>query len=54
MGIGGAMGYVETSEGRLIDSRGVEGRYVRLYSRGNHIDNKNHYTEVAVYGRPAK
>jgi hypothetical protein len=54
MGVGGAMGYVETSEGRLIDTRGVEGRYVRLYSRGNHIDNKNHYTEVAVYGRPAK
>ena len=52
MGIGDEMGYVETSEGRLIDSKGVEGRYVRLYSKGNHIDEKNHYTEVEVYGKP--
>jgi hypothetical protein len=53
MGIGRDMGYVETSEGKLIDCRGVEGRYVRLYSRGNHIDDKNHYTEVEVFGRSA-
>jgi len=52
MGIGPDMGYFETSEGKLIDGRGVEGRYVRLYSKGNHIDEKNHYTEVEVYGRP--
>jgi len=52
MGVGTDMGYVETSEGKLIDCRGVEGRYVRLYSKGNHIDDKNHYTEVEVYGRP--
>jgi hypothetical protein len=45
------MGYVETSEGKLVDCRGAEGRYVRLYSKGNHIDDKNHYTEVEVYGR---
>ena len=53
MGIGRELGYVETSEGKLIDCRGVEGRYVRLYSKGNHVDDKNHYTEVEVYGRPA-
>lgn len=53
MGIGQDMGYVETAEGKLIDCKGVEGRYVRLYSKGNHIDPKNHYTEVEVYGRPA-
>ena len=52
LGIGSDLGYVETSEGKLIDGRGVEGRYVRLYSRGNHLDDKNHYTEVDVYGRP--
>ena len=52
MGIGSDMGYVETSEGKLVDCQGIEGRYVRLYSRGNHIDNKNHYTEVEVFGRP--
>jgi hypothetical protein len=53
-GIGRDLGYVETSEGKLIDCRGVEGRYVRLWSRGNHIDDKNHYAEVEVYGRPLK
>jgi hypothetical protein len=52
LGIGSDQGYVETSEGKLVDCRGVEGRYVRLYSRGNHIDEKNHYTEVEVFGRP--
>ncbi len=47
------MGYVETSEGKLIDCQGVEGRYVRLFSKGSHIDVKNHYTEVEVHGKPA-
>jgi len=54
LGIGEQMGYVETSEGKLIDCRGVEGRYVRCYSKGNTHDEENHYTEVAVYGRPAR
>jgi hypothetical protein len=53
LGIGTDKGYVETSEGKLIDAKGVEGRYVRLYSRGNHMDDKNHYTEVEVFGKPA-
>jgi len=53
MGIGPDMGYIETSEGKLIDCKGVEGRFVRFYSRNNHIDDKNHYTEVEVYGKPA-
>ena len=52
-GIGSDMGYVETSEGKLIGCRGHEGRYVRLFSKGSHIDAKNHYTEVEVYGKPA-
>jgi hypothetical protein len=53
LGIGLDKGYVETAEGKLVDCRGVEGRYVRLYSKGSHIDEKNHYTEVEVYGKPA-
>ncbi|HID22652.1 MAG TPA: discoidin domain-containing protein [Planctomycetaceae bacterium] len=52
LGTGKDKGYVETSEGKLIDCKGIEGRFVRLYSRGNHIDPKNHYTEVEVYGIP--
>jgi len=57
MGIGPDMGYVETSEGKLVDGRGFQGRYVRLSSRGNNVDvknddDKNHYTEVEIYGKP--
>lgn len=54
LGIGKDMGYVETSEGKLIDAKGVQGRYVRVYGKGNNIDGKNHYTEVEVFGRPVK
>jgi hypothetical protein len=54
MGIGSQLGYVETSEGKLIDCQGFKGRYVRLYSKGNHIDDKNHYTEVEVFGLPSE
>jgi len=53
LGIGQDKGYVETSEGKLINCKGVQGRYVRFYSKGNHIDGKNHYTEIEVHGIPA-
>jgi len=53
MGIGSDNHYVETAEGRLIDAKGVQGRYVRLYSNGNSNDDLNHYIEVSVYGKPA-
>ena len=43
--------YVETSEGRLIDTKGVRGRYVRLYSGGNNASDLNHYIEVEVFGK---
>jgi hypothetical protein len=43
--------YVETSEGRLINARGVRARYVRLYSNGNTMSDLNHYVEVEVFGR---
>ena len=50
-GVGRDMSYVETSEGKLIDAKGVQGRYVRLYSRGNTTNDLNHYIEVEVYGK---
>ena len=53
-GVGKDMHYVETSEGRLIDAKGVQGRYVRLYSNGNTNNDLNHYIEVEVYGKPVK
>jgi hypothetical protein len=53
LGVGKDMHYTETAEGRLIDGKGVVGRYVRLYSNGNTSDDLNHYIEVEVYGKPA-
>jgi hypothetical protein len=54
LGLGGDKEYWDTYEGKLIDAKGVTARYVRLYSKGNTADDQNHYTEVEVYGRPAK
>lgn len=42
--------YVESHFGRLIEAKGVIGRYVRLHSNGNTSDELNHYCEVEVYG----
>ncbi len=52
-GAGKDMAYMETNLGRLIDSKGVAGRYVRIYTRGNTSNEMNHYCEVEVWGLPA-
>ena len=54
LGVGRDMGFIENYQGKLIDSKGVKGRYVRLYSNGNTSNNMNHYIEVEVWGRLAK
>ena len=55
LGIGKDREYFETNEGKLIDAKGVKARYVRLYSKGStYRDSLNRYTEVEVYGLPAK
>ena len=54
LGVGSNMHYVETSEGKLIDAKGVQARYVRLYSNGNNNNDLNHYIEVEVYGTPVQ
>jgi len=51
-GVGKDMHYVETAEGRLIDAKGVEGRYIRCYSNGNTNNDLNHYIEVEIHGKP--
>ena len=43
--------YIETSEGRPFAINGVKARYVRFYSNGNTSNEKNHYTEVDIYGK---
>ncbi len=54
MGAGKDKNYIETAEGKLIDARGVQGRYLRCLSNGNSGNDLNHYIEVEVYGLPAK
>jgi len=51
LGVGKDMNYVETNEGKLVDAKGVRGRYVRLYSNGNNASDLNHYIEVEVFGK---
>jgi len=54
LGVGTDKHYVETMEGRLIDTKGIQGQYVRCYSNGNNNNDLNHYIEVEVYGIPVK
>jgi len=54
LGVGKDLLYIETSEGKLVDAKGVKGRYVRCYSNGNNNNDLNHWIELEVWGRPAK
>ncbi|MBI5094344.1 MAG: hypothetical protein HZB26_18150 [Candidatus Hydrogenedentes bacterium] len=54
LGVGKNNEYVETYEGKLIDTKGEKGRYVRCCSKGNTSDDFNHYIEVEVFGKPVK
>jgi len=51
-GAGKDRGYVEDHRGKLVDCKGVRGRYVRLWSREHAQGESNTYIEVEVYGRP--
>ncbi len=53
LGVGKDKEYIEVAEGRLVDPKGVKGRYVRAYSNGNTTNDLNHYVEIEVYGTPA-
>ena len=53
LGAGKDLACIETYEGKLIDAKGVKGRYLRLYSKGNTTNKLNHYIEVEVFGKPA-
>jgi hypothetical protein len=54
LGTGTEREYFETNEGKLIEGKGTQARYVRLYSKGSTESRLNEYTEVEVYGRPPK
>ena len=53
LGAGKDLNYVETYQGKLIDAKGVKGRYVRFYSNGNTANKLNDYIEAEVWGKPA-
>jgi hypothetical protein len=54
LGVGTDREFFETHEGKLIDTKGVTARYMRFYSKGSTESALNEYTEIEVYGRPAK
>jgi hypothetical protein len=59
LGIGKQLEYIDDYRGKLIDAKDskgepVQGRYVRMYSKGNTSNDMNHYVEVEVFGKPAK
>ena len=54
LGIGKDKEYIEVAEGRLFDPKGATGRYVRMFSNGNSVNDLNHYVEVEVYGTPVR
>jgi hypothetical protein len=54
LGVGTNKEFFETHEGKLIDAKGVKARFVRTYSKGSTESALNEYTEVEIYGRPAK
>jgi hypothetical protein len=54
LGVGTDREYFETHYGKVINAKGVKARYLRTYSKGSTQSALNEYTELEVYGRPAK
>ncbi len=54
LGIGKDMHYIETSEGKLVDAKGVKGQFVRMYSNGSNANDLNNYIEIEVWGKPTE
>jgi hypothetical protein len=50
LGSGNDRQYFESFRGKVIDAKGVNARYVRLYSHGSTDSALNEYTEVEIYG----
>ena len=44
--------YIESYAGKLMEAKGIEGRYVRFYCAGSTETDMHHYVEVEVYGTP--
>jgi hypothetical protein len=53
-GLGHDREYWESEQGKLIDAKGTRTRFLRFYSKGSTDSVLNEYTEIEVYGRPAR
>ncbi len=54
LGLGTDREYFETHQGKIIDAKGVQARYLRGYSRGGTSSALNCWQEIEVYALPAK
>ena len=54
LGVGTDREYFETHEGKVVDGKGVKGRYVRSYTKGGSLSALNCWQEIEVYALPAK
>lgn len=54
LGVGTDKEYFETHEGKIVDAKGVKGRYVRCYTKGGTLSALNCWQELEVYALPAK
>jgi hypothetical protein len=52
LGVGLDREYFETSQGRIIDGKGVRARYVRGYTKGGTLSVLNAWEEIEVYALP--
>ncbi len=54
LGVGTDKEYFETHEGKIVDAKGVKGRYVRTYTKGGSLSALNCWQEIEIYALPAK
>jgi len=54
LGVGTDREYFETHEGKIVDGKGVKGRYLRGYTKGGSLSALNCWQEIEVYALPAK
>lgn len=54
LGVGTDREYFEMAPGKIIDGKGVKGRYLRGYTKGSSLSALNCWQEIEVYALPAK
>jgi hypothetical protein len=53
LGVGTDKEYFETHEGKIVDAKGVKGRYVRACTKGGSLSALNCWQEIEIYALPA-